>query len=262
MAFEAFLADAQAQRTSRPRRRRLTFTLSLIVHGALLAAGVAYSFWHVEELSPPTVKVTFMTAALPPPPPPPAQAAGGGEIKKKTLTPKPRSPSSTLVQPTTIQPKTEEPKDEPRNDRNDDDDDDRGFGSGTKVGTIGAAGDGTPGGAAGGVKGGAAGVTSAPARVTPPQHVEPQMGMLQKLSGADPDFPAVLRRSGIGYLVTAQICVSRGGRVDSVTVAPGADPLLAKNVSNTVKSWRYRPLVANRTAIPFCYDGRFEFKSE
>ena len=67
MAFDGFRGQSQAQ----PRAgRRITVALSIAFHGALLAAGVAYSFWHIDELTPPSVKVTFLTAAPPPPPTP------------------------------------------------------------------------------------------------------------------------------------------------------------------------------------------------
>ena len=67
MAFEAFRAEGRAP----SGRKRLMAALSIGFHGALLAAGVAYSFWHIDELTPPSVKVTFLAGAPPPPPPPP-----------------------------------------------------------------------------------------------------------------------------------------------------------------------------------------------
>jgi hypothetical protein len=80
VAFEAFRAESQP----RSARGRLTVALSIAFHGALLAAGIAYSFWHVDELTPPSVKVTFLSAA-PPPPPPPPPAGGGGAARKKVV---------------------------------------------------------------------------------------------------------------------------------------------------------------------------------
>ena len=77
MAFEAFRAQSEAP--ARGGRKRLWYALSIAVHGALIAAGIAYSFWHIEELSPPLLKVTFMSAA-PPPPPAPPPPAGGGDV--------------------------------------------------------------------------------------------------------------------------------------------------------------------------------------
>ena len=75
MAFEAFRAQAEAP--ARAGRKRLWYAVSIAFHGALIAAGVVYSFWHIEELSPPLLKVTFLSAAPPPPPAAPPPAGGG-----------------------------------------------------------------------------------------------------------------------------------------------------------------------------------------
>src|SRR4051812_4071957 len=104
MAFEAFLEGGDP----RPRRRRrLTYVVSLAVHAALLAAGIAYSFWHVDEITPPTVHVTFMAVAPPPPaaaPPPPA--GGASDPAKPKTAHKVKPPTLTeIVQPTTDPPK-------------------------------------------------------------------------------------------------------------------------------------------------------------
>jgi len=47
MAFEAFLTQ---EKTQPKKGRRLTYTLSLSLHAALLIVGVVYSFWHVDVL--------------------------------------------------------------------------------------------------------------------------------------------------------------------------------------------------------------------
>jgi outer membrane biosynthesis protein TonB len=41
----------------------------------------------------------------------------------------------------------------------------------------------------------------------------------------------------------------------------GADPLLDNSVVSTVKTWRYRPLLANGLPVPFTTIINFEFKS-
>jgi hypothetical protein len=51
MAFEAFRAGASGGKP-RARWRTLMYVGSVAVHVALILVGVAYSFWHVEELSP------------------------------------------------------------------------------------------------------------------------------------------------------------------------------------------------------------------
>src|SRR5690242_16171680 len=64
------------------------FLVAALLHGGLISGGVAYSYWHVDELTPPTLRVTFISAAAPPPPPPPPPPAGGGAKKKVALKPK------------------------------------------------------------------------------------------------------------------------------------------------------------------------------
>jgi len=114
MAFEAFRAQSKAPPVA--ARRRLTYAFSIALHAGLIAFGIAYSFWHIEELSPPTLKVTFMSGAPPPPPPPPPPAGGGAAAKKKVAV-KPKvvvQPKPTdIVQPREV-PKKAEPKEEPK----------------------------------------------------------------------------------------------------------------------------------------------------
>src|SRR5207249_450582 len=70
VAFDAYRAQDQ-----RPKAlRRVVIGIAALLHGALIAAGVVYSYWHVDELTPPTLRVTFISAAPPPPPPPPPPA--------------------------------------------------------------------------------------------------------------------------------------------------------------------------------------------
>jgi len=248
MAFEAY----RSQIAPRPlRRRRLTYAISLALHAVLIAAGVAYSFWHVEELSPPMLRVTFMSASPPPPPPPPA---GGGAAKKK-ITQKPKPAIVPPRLPEIVQPRETPPPPKPKDDDDDDDDDQP---PGVKGGVPGGKIGGTPGGTLGGTPGGTPG-GPVPAPVVA-KLLPPNMGALQKLSGADPAFPPALCKPGSSYAVLAKICVSRTGEVESVTILKRADPVLDANVVSAVKGWRFRPLLANATAIPFCYPATFQFK--
>jgi protein TonB len=245
--------------------RRLTVVISVTVHVAAGLAAVAYSFWHVEELSPPTVTVTFVSAAAAPPPPPPPPPLGGGAAPKRPKVARPRTEPAHPTQPvephpieTPIKaPVVEAPKEKPAEapstspaaaSAGD------GIGAGSKNGVAG----GVKGGVAGGVVGG---VVGAPPKAAA-KFLPPQMGAQLKISGPDPDFPALLRHAGASYLVMAKICVSVGGAVDNVTIQKHADPSLDANVASAVKGWRFRPATANGTPVPFCYFGRFEFKSD
>lgn len=253
MAFEAF--RAQAEPLPQAGRKRLWYALSIAVHGALIGVGIIYSFWHVEELSPPLLKVTFMSAAPPPPPAPPPPAGGGTAAKRKPIIkPKPVvQAKSEIVQPKEI-PKKEEPKEEPKPE-------DKGEKGGTPGGTIG----GTPGGTIGGTPGGTVGGTpggTGSGTSGAPKFLPPHIGIAQKLSGDDPPFPASLRKPGAVYHVLVKLCVSVTGTVDKVTIMKSTDSLLDGGVIDTVRrNWRFRPYLANAMPIPFCTIKDFEFKT-
>lgn len=254
MAFEAF--RAQSESPARAGRKRLWYALSIGFHGALIVVGIAYSFWHIEELSPPLLKVTFLSAAPPPPPPPPPPAGGGAKPPKTPKIPKTPKP---IVKPEIVQPqepsKKDPPEEKPRAE-------DHGEKDGVKDGTIG----GTPGGTIGGVKGGTVGGTPggtigavAPAA---PKFLPPNMAKQQLLDGPNPELPAALNRGDYLYRVLVQICVSTTGAVDKVTLKMGADPLLNEAVMSKVRTWKFRALMANNVPVPFCYPATFEFKRQ
>jgi TonB family protein len=89
----------------------------------------------------------------------------------------------------------------------------------------------------------------------------PEMGEAQKISGAAPQFPKELRHLGWTYVVTAKICVSNLGTVDSVSILAENQQALATNVVSAVNNWRFSPLTINGASVPFCYLGRFEFRA-
>jgi periplasmic protein TonB len=269
VAFESF----RAQERRPARLRRIAFMLVAIFHGVLIAAGVVYSYWHVEELTPPTLRVTFMSMAPPPPPPPPPPAAGGGSrpkkvaLKPKTVVPVPEKPPEIVQPPDKKVIKKEFRKHE--DEYVEDDNAKAAVGKGVGKGKIddgdedgeedGVAG-GVKGGKVGGIIGGSIGGTgTAPAAA---RSMPPQFGALQKSSGADPAFPPSLRRADRMYVVEAKICIATTGAVESVTLTKRADSLLDENVVSAVKTWRFRPMKFNGTFVPFCYPAKFEFKSQ
>ncbi|HVU52448.1 MAG TPA: energy transducer TonB [Polyangia bacterium] len=266
MAFESFRArDSDRSR----RQRRLAFFLVAVFHGVLIAAGVAYSYWHVEELMPPTLRVTFMSAPPPPPPPPPPPAGGGARPRKvavrpKTPEPVPEKPPEIVQPPEKVKPKKyERRKYTDEYEEKDDAKAGTGVGKG-KIGQEDGEEDGEEGGVAGGQKhgiiGGSIGGTGA--TPAPPRSMPAQFGALQKTSGSEPEFPPSLRRGDMVYVVEAQICVSTTGSVDTVKLTKTSDRLLDENVVKAVRGWRFRPMRFNNTIVGFCYPARFEFKSE
>ena len=234
MAFEAVLAPDAAS----PRRwRRVTVIVSVAVHVAALAVGVAYSFWYVDELPLPAVSVTL--AGAPPPPPPPAGRRSSGKVRPKIVTPKPE-----LVQPKE-HPKPAEEKPAP-----DEKDDPHGQEGGEK------------GGVQGGVQGG---VVGAPVPPTP-KMLGAKVAHLQLLINPDVDPykvqlpPALERLTRAGAQVSAivRVCVSAQGDVTDVKVLRGADPAIDPQIPVVLRRWRYRPYQVDGRAEAFCYNFRYE----
>jgi protein TonB len=233
MSFEAFLL----QEKSAPKRwRRMTYTASIIFHVALLTVGVVHSFWHVDELTPPVVKVTYMTASAAPPPPPPA-------AKKRTTPTKIKKPVE-LTQPKPnqiIQPKD---KEEPPEEEDD--------------GVEG----GVEGGVAGGVVGGMGDQPTQTATLLPPR-----VGTGQLISDVindpryTPSLPPQLNRAGMVVWGLYKICVSVSGQVTDVKVIKPADPLVEGAWIAKIRTWQYRPYSINGRPVPYCYPMRLEVRS-
>jgi len=257
VAFDAFRAQAAAAPAR--GRRSLWYALSIGFHGALIAAGVAYSFWHIDELSPPVLRVTFMSAAPPPPPAAAAPAGGGATAGVKPKKPiKPKAILETraeIVQPKEIS-KKEDPEDKPKTEDAHGEKD--GVKDGVANGTANGIVDGTPGGKIGGKVGG----TGTTAGSGPPKFLPPNIGLAQKVSGDDPPFPPSLRKPGAVYHVLAKVCVNTSGGVDKVTIMKSTESQLDSGVIDTLRSnWRFRPYLANAMPIPFCTIKDFEFKT-
>jgi protein TonB len=229
MAFDSFLGQDKA----RPKTwRRVTYSLSLGLHGALLVAGAVYSFWNVDELSPPAVSVTFLSATPPPPPPPPPP-------KKKKVIVKPRV---ELTQPNPSQ--IVQPKETPPPEEEED--------------------DGVEGGVEGGVPGGVIGSTG-PA--TAPVMVAPNVGTGQRITDITdprykPGLPPQLNRAGMMLWGMFKICVSAEGHVSDVKIIKAADPLVDNEWIAKIKLWQYRPYTVNGRAVPFCHPARIEVRSQ
>jgi protein TonB len=265
VAFEAYRNQARPGAT---RVRRVMFLVAALLHGGIISGGVAYSYWHVDELTAPTLRVTFISAAPPPPPPPPPPPAGGGGVKKKVAL-KPKAVEVPIVtpKPTEIVQPRERPAPVKKTFRKHEDEEEEedepagvkggvkgGVSGGTIGGTIGGTVGGTPGGTIGGVVG-----STAPAGPVAPKFLPPNIAEANKLSGADPDVPVSMRRAGAEYVVQTKLCISREGTVESVTILKGADRQLDESVVKTVKSWRFRPYLANGAPVPWCSFKRFLF---
>ncbi|MFC1642930.1 energy transducer TonB, partial [Myxococcota bacterium] len=67
------------------------------------------------------------------------------------------------------------------------------------------------------------------------------------------DLPPVLARLGRTFTAKVRICVSPRGDVTSVDVVRSAGPAIDPKIPNAVGRWRYRPLIEDGRAVPFCY---------
>jgi protein TonB len=233
MSFESFMHQGQAV----PKKwRRITYTASLAFHVALLTVGIVHSFWHVEELTPPTVKVAFMAALTPPPPPPPPP--------KKKSTPTKVKPPTEIVQPKPnqiIQPKVEEEKPEEED-------------------------DGVEGGVEGGVAGGVVG-SMGDAPTPTATLLPPRVGSGQLISDVvhdarfTPTLPPQLNRAGMVVWGLYKICVSVAGQVTDVKTIKPADALVDGPWISKIRTWQYRPYSINGRPVPYCYPMRLEVRS-
>lgn len=235
MPFEAYLT----QNKTKPRiARALTGTISLTVHGGLIIAGLIYSFWHVDVLSPPTVTVTFLQATPPPPPPPPP--------KKKAATKTKAVVAKEVVQPRAnqiVQPKVKEERQE-KEEKDD--------------------------GVEGGVEGGIAGGVAPPPPPAPkidtgtPRMVAPGVAATQLLTNPAtdpryrPQIPEQFNRPGVKMFALIKICVSKEGNVSSAKIIKSMDPAIDPLLTAKVLTWNYRPITIDGNAVPFCYSLRYD----
>jgi outer membrane biosynthesis protein TonB len=231
MTFETFLTHEK-----RSPRKRLTLIISLAAHGVLLALGVAHSFAQVEELSPPSVPLVFMTA---PPPPPPL--GGGRRDPPKVKTPA-RPRVAKLTQPD-VQPRKETPKEET-----------------ASQDPHAPPGPGVPDGKIGGQIGGPGKteVIAPPPVLVPPTVARGQLAIDPQADPYRVNLPPALARSGMQLWALVKVCATRDGQVESVKIVRGADPVLDPIIVQTLQLWRYKPYRVNERPVPFCTMVRYE----
>jgi protein TonB len=231
MAFDAFLHQDKAK----PKKLlRVALTAAVVLHAGLVTAGGIHSFWHVDELSPANVPVTFLAGTPPPPPPPPPP-----KKKKSNPTPKP----TTIVQPKAnaiVQPKEkEEPEEED---------------------------EGEEGGVEGGVAGGVVGAV--PTQTESAKFLPPSIGKGQLISDMvndaryRPHLPAALNRAGMVVWGLFKLCVTAQGSVQNVQVLKSADPLVDKDWVALLKTLQHRPYSIGGRPVPYCYPMRLEVRSQ
>jgi protein TonB len=210
--------------------RRALIIVSISVHALGGIALFVYSTFHVEEITPPAITLTFFSAPPPPPPPPPPAGRKRAEPKPKPKVVQPASEIPKLVQP----PMPEEPEEE----------------EGEEGGVPGGVPGGVVGGVAGGVVGGVLGAPQPP----PPKMVPSFILDGQRISSPDPHLPNSIGVPGQSLRATYRICVGTNGRVTSVEVMagiPGGDQAVTEHIRS---NWIYKP-----QPLPVCSIRNFIF---
>jgi len=219
-------------------KRRALMIVSLGLHGAAALGLLVWSVFHVEELTPPSVSLTFFSSA-PPPPPPPPPPAGRKPVERKPKIPKVVQQPSEI--PTLVQPNLEKPE-EPEEE-------------GEEGGVEGGVPGGVPGGVVGGVVGGTLGAPPPP----PPKVVASFVLEGQLVSKPDPHLPEHVVNAAKGQTslkATYRICVRQDGHISDITVvmpvSGGADAAVIEQLKRT---WVYKP-----QPLPVCTIRNFIFR--
>jgi periplasmic protein TonB len=226
--------DRYAAATAPSWGRRALIMASILLH---VTAGIAlaiYSIFHIEEIAPPAISLTFFSAPPPPPPPP----AGH---KKTTPHTEIKKPVTQIVQPkpdAIFQPKKEEPKPEEK----DEEGEEGGVEGGVKCGV------------AGGTVGGVVGSTGKP---TGGKTVPMFTLMASVISAPDPHLPDEFKAQHPNQTVKGmyKVCLNTDGSIADVTTmtpVPGQDGTI---ISQVKSSWKYKP-----QPLPVCFVKPFLFK--
>jgi hypothetical protein len=93
-----------------------------------------------------------------------------------------------------------------------------------------------------------------PARTPPPpaMYVPASVAQSLRLDDPYPDLPDHMRGSR-PLTALVEICVSDRGLVHQVTLDHAAPPALAQILTAAIRTWRYRPLIAQGHPQPFCH---------
>jgi protein TonB len=199
-------------------KRRALIMLSLGLHAGVGLALLVISIFHVEELAPPTVTVTFFSAPPPPPPPPPAARKA---VEHKPKVPKVvRAPTEIpqLVQPP--RPEEPEPEEEP----------DQGVEGGVEGGV--------PGGVVGGVLGGV------PQPPKPRPQLDDSQVKLTKISGPDPTYTDKALEQEIEGQMQVKCVVTEQGAVHGCRVVKSL-PFMDRAAIDALERRKYQPYLLN-----------------
>lgn len=228
--------DRYAATTAPSWGRRALALAAIAVHGTAALVLVVYSICRIEEIPPPALAITFLSAPRPPAPPP----AGSPKPKASHPAPK-RSVIKASTTPAVIEPAVRE---EPTSSAEP---------STAASGASGAAGaaDGQPGGVTEGQPGG-----DAASHGNAPRSAPMFVLMASAIEAPDPHLTDAFKNSHAGQSVGGayRICVGTDGHVTDVSViasVPSMDELITSHLRS---AWRFKP-----QPLPVCFTKPFRF---
>jgi hypothetical protein len=71
-------------------------------------------------------------------------------------------------------------------------------------------------------------------------------------------LPPSLARAEMKLSAVVKMCVAADGRVADVKLLRSADPAVDAQIPAVLGKWRYRPLMLDGRAVPFCYVLQYE----
>ena len=231
-AFAAFLGGPRARGIRHP----LSMGLSLALHGGLLVAGLAWTFWRVDEVEPPRISVVLDLPRLP--------DAQAGAFDRPKPAPKPPQKKPPRKMPTPAIVASDPTPEAAAVERTDTDGPD---GDGSDRGQQGS--DGPSAGPCAGL-GCSGGSRALPAEV----------GQRRCVSCPPPRLPPALVRLGIAREMLVRICVDPTGRVSKVVVLRGLGGSFDADAVKVIRRWRFAPLYLGDHPVPFCFPTRFVYK--
>ena len=212
--------------------------VSLLLHGALLAAFVLVPLLSDTQAPEPAIGLRAFFAEpgamAPPPPPPPPPAAAPRSTAPRVKPPQTLNPNA-FVAPIVIPDEIAKPS--------------------MSFGEVGGVAGGVEGGVEGGVAGGIVG--GLPSDVAPPPKPVSQVirvgGDIRaptRIVYVPPEYPLLASQAGVMGLVILEAHVGTDGRVKDATVLK-SQPIFDDSAKAAVMQWRYQPLLLNGVAMEF-----------
>jgi len=84
-------------------------------------------------------------------------------------------------------------------------------------------------------------------QIAPPLHAQTDNHERKLVYRVEPDYPADLKRIGVGGYVRVDATISSTGTVEGATIT-GGNPILAEAAVKAIRKWKYEPL-GSRTKV-------------